>query len=76
MSSIIFKNPTHTHTPFYLHPKLFHPLDLGRPILNENSTLSKKLWKNNHTVHLNERKQNKDKTKLTNHIDHVFYGSI
>ena len=40
-------------------------------------TLSKKLWNHNRTVHVNERNQNKNRTKLRHiQIDHMFYCLI
>ena len=62
--------------------KTFPPLDIGRPDLNEppppsSPTLSNKLWNNNRTVYLNERNQNKNKTKSRYiQIDHAFHCSI
>ena len=50
--------------PVHLLQKIFHPLDLGRPILIPPPTLFNKLWNNNRTVHVNKRNQNKSKTKL------------
>ena len=39
--------------------------------------LSNKLWNNNRTMHVNERNQNKSKTKSRHiQIDHAFYCSI
>ena len=39
--------------------------------------ISSKLWNNNRTVHVNERIQNKNKTKSCHiQIDHAFYCSI
>ena len=72
---LIFKNPTPL---VHLHPKYFHPLDLGRPNLNEIlPTLSRKLWNNNRTVHVNERNQNKSKTKSRHiQVDHALFFSI
>ena len=75
-----------TYIPLvHLSPKLFHPHDLGRPVSNEFSlpslffflSLFNKLWDSNDTVHVNERIQNKSKTK-SRHIqtDHAFYCSI
>ena len=73
---LIFKN---LYPLVHLLPKLFHPLDLGRPVLKETQppTLSNKLWNSNRTVHVNKRIQNKNKTKSRHiQIDHAFYCSI
>ena len=57
--------------------QFFYPIGLGCPILNEPPTLSNKLWNNNHIVHVNERNQNKNKTKSRHiQIDYAFYCSI
>ena len=52
----------------HLHPKFFHPLDLGRPILNEHPLPPAHLphplqqtMDNNQTVNVNEPIQNKTK---------------
>ena len=58
----------------HLRPKFFHSLDLGRPISNEPPPL---FFSTNDTVHVNERNQNKNKTKSRHiQIDGVFYSSI
>ena len=72
--------------PFYftryardLRPKFSNFFELGHPILKEppSTPLSKKLWNNNRTVHMNERNQKKNKTKSRNiQTDHAFYYSI
>ena len=75
---LIFKT---LHPLVHLRPKSFHPLDLGCPTSNESlplpATLSNRLWNSNRTVHVNERIQNKSKTKSRRiQIDHVSYCSI
>ena len=41
------------------------------------ATLSSKLWNNNHTVHVTQRNQKKNKTKSGNiQIDHAFYFDL
>ena len=70
----------------HLPPNFLHPLDLGRPILNQlpppppppppspSTTLANKLWNNNRTVHVNEQNQNKNKTTSRHiQIDHTFW---
>ena len=52
-------------TPLSIYIQSFStPLNLGRPTVNETlPTLSGKLWNNNRTVYVNDRNQNKNKTK-------------
>ena len=56
----IFKTP---HCPCPSTSKIFHPLDLGRPILNEPpQPLQKTLEQKQHrAVHVNERKKEESK---------------
>ena len=59
-------NYSHFQYSFCIQPVLFAQLE------NLN-----KLWNNNCTVHVNERNQNKNKTKLCHiQIDHAYYCSI
>ena len=48
-----------------------------QPVLFAQLENVNKVWNNNHTVHVNERNQNKNKTKSRHiQIDHAFYCSI
>ena len=49
----------------------------NQPVLFAQFENVNKLWNNNLTMHVNERNQNKSKTKSSNiQIDHAFYCSI
>ena len=77
---LIFKTPQ----PLPIYVQNFPtPDDLGRLILNKpppphpNLSSCNKLQSNNSTMYVNERNQNKSKTKSRHiQIDHTFYFSI
>ena len=49
----------------------------NQPVLSAQLKNVNKLWNNNRTMHVNERNQNKNKTKSCHiQIDHAFYCSI
>ena len=63
---LIFKTPT---TPVHLRPKFFHPLDLGRPILNEPARPSPKIYGKNIAPSLwtNKIKTKQKQNQVTSH---------
>ena len=83
--AVVFKNDTQWYTYTFSRPSTplsIYVKNLSTPFILDvqttpSSTFSSKLRKNNHTMHLNGRNRNKNKTKsLYIQIGHVFYCLI